>query len=243
MHIGKYVRSNWIKKLANKHSFFFAFFIGISLAVACSTVNPITQTVEPTSSPPDLASQLQNQLTNTAVPPSPTKVPQMTATPSTPTAEPTLTPTRKILDTPTIVYTNTPAPSATYTPMPQIKITYHAVNLRRGPRLDYPIIGFLYEGDVVEVISIYGGPNGWYNVRLNDGLTGWVGIPVVEPATTFDMAIIPTAATIPSTSTATPTNTPTPTATFTPRPRRPQPKPTKPNATSIPPTATWNPYP
>ncbi len=181
--------------------------------------------------------------TATVISPSPT---MNTTPPPLPTAtgsilEETVSVTHAALNTPSATLTLSP----TATAVPQVQPIYSAVNLRRGPRFDYPIIGFIYAGEVVEVIAIHDGEDGWFNVVLGDGTLGWVGATVVEPVNDFNLSQIPTPATLPATSTATPTNTPTATNTPTPKPPKPQPHPTKvgPPATSVPPTATENPYP
>ena len=243
----KFAQHRRIKMLSdNVGGFLFVLFIVIF--TACTSTLPTEKIAEPTATLPSLAERLDQQLTRTttAVSPSPTVLNTPTPKPSvvqtTPTRNPSMTPAGSALEPTLVVYTTTPVASPTLTPVPKVKITYHAVNIRRGPRVDYPIIGFLYEGDVVEIISIHGGQDGWYYIQSPDGIMGWVGVSVVEPANLFNIALIPTAATIPATSTATPTNTPTPTVTFTPPPKPPQPKPSS-TPIALPPTATINPYP
>jgi len=46
-----------------------------------------------------------------------------------------------------------------------------SVNVRSGAGTNYDIITRLYYGDTVSILS---SSNGWYNVKLSDGTTGWV---------------------------------------------------------------------
>ena len=46
-----------------------------------------------------------------------------------------------------------------------------ALNIRQGAGTNYSIIGKLYKGDVVNILS---SSNGWYKIELSNGSTGWV---------------------------------------------------------------------
>ena len=46
-----------------------------------------------------------------------------------------------------------------------------ALNVRQGAGTNYSIIGKLYKGDVVNILSF---SNGWYKIKLSNGSTGWV---------------------------------------------------------------------
>ena len=46
-----------------------------------------------------------------------------------------------------------------------------ALNIRQGAGTNYSIIGKLYKGDVVNILSF---SNGWYKIKLSNGSTGWV---------------------------------------------------------------------
>ncbi|MCP5094465.1 MAG: protein kinase [Chloroflexi bacterium] len=127
-----------------------------------------------------------------------------------PAATNTAVPTPSI--TPTQLASATAA--ATATPLPQIQVSVSSVSLREGPGTNYNIITFLYQGDIVSVISINRADGNWYNVELENGDRGWVSIDVANPANETPLTAIPTAATIPPSPT--PTNTPIPTATFVP---------------------------
>ena len=49
-------------------------------------------------------------------------------------------------------------------------ITASALNIRTGAGTNYSKITMAYKGDTVEILS---SSNGWYNVRLSNGKTGW----------------------------------------------------------------------
>lgn len=135
--------------------------------------------------------------------------------------------------TETATATFTPSP----TPIPQVVVFVSSVSLRQGPGTIYPIIQFLFEGDVVGVIGQFSPEGEWYNVVLDDGRTGWlssIGTRFLDGSLGNN---IPIAGTVPppptSTPTPTPTNTPTPTFTPTPNPGggNPQPPPIEPTKT------------
>ena len=50
-------------------------------------------------------------------------------------------------------------------------INTSALNVRQGAGTNYSIIGKLYKGDVVNILS---SSNGWYKIKLSNGSTGWV---------------------------------------------------------------------
>jgi cell wall-associated NlpC family hydrolase len=49
-------------------------------------------------------------------------------------------------------------------------VTASALNVRTGAGIDYSKITLVYKGDKVEILS---SSNGWYNIRLSNGETGW----------------------------------------------------------------------
>ena len=118
----------------------------------------------------------------------------------------------------TITPSATPLPTVTLTPTPrpEVRVIVSSGSLRTGPGTHYNILRFLWDGDVVLVIG-KDPRDEWYNVRLPDGMTGWLAVSVSEPineTAAMAMTAVPTAATIPASPT--PTNTPTPTPTNTP---------------------------
>ena len=50
-------------------------------------------------------------------------------------------------------------------------VTTSVLNVRTGAGTNYSIMSKVYKGDTLEVI---GSSNGWYNIRLSNGKTGWV---------------------------------------------------------------------
>ena len=52
-----------------------------------------------------------------------------------------------------------------------LTVTTSVLNVRTGAGTNYSIMSKVYEGDTLEVI---GSSNGWYNVKLSSGKTGWV---------------------------------------------------------------------
>jgi hypothetical protein len=163
--------------------------------------------------------------------------PTATATPS---LTPSLTPTTSA--TPTASST----PETTADQPHQLEVILASVNVRQGPGTVYTAIGFLQQGDRVEIIARSRGGD-WYLVRLPDDQVAWIAGSVTRPVAAFENDEIPVAATIPPVPTATPTNTPLPTATFTPSPlptHTPTPVPPANTPTAMPtltPTANYYP--
>lgn len=219
------------------------FLFGLLLTIACTT-----ETSPPTPTPlladrlSGLVSVQTNHptptLANTQEPATVAIIPSATSQPATATAT-------MLSSTATVEPSATATASATLVMVtPAIQTAFNAVNLRSGPRTDYPVIGFLMGGESAEVLAVYGEGNGWYNVRLDNGSLGWVGANVVQPLVAFEEELIPTVATIPPTSTPTATATPIPTNTplppFATATRLPT---TTPNAPTPIPWPTYNPYP
>ncbi|MDU4936437.1 MAG: SH3 domain-containing protein, partial [Peptostreptococcaceae bacterium] len=50
-------------------------------------------------------------------------------------------------------------------------VTTSVLNVRTGAGTNYSIMSKVYKGDTLEVI---GSLNGWYNIKLSNGKTGWV---------------------------------------------------------------------
>ncbi|WP_420644121.1 protein kinase domain-containing protein [Candidatus Leptofilum sp.] len=142
--------------------------------------------------------------------------------------------------TPTPTETATPTFTPSPTPIPQLVIFVSSASLRQGPGTVYPILRFLYEGEVVGVIGQDSPEAEWYNVVLDDGSSGWLyalASRFIEGSTGDN---VPIAGTIPprptNTPTPTPSNTPTPTFTPTPNPGGgSNPQPTSPPPTFTPP--------
>jgi uncharacterized protein YgiM (DUF1202 family) len=218
-----------------------------SLFTACISTRVDSQTPTAVTQMPVVADILREQfdrensiptLTPTPLPIVSTQTPSPPSiTPSAPSATLTHTP-----QSPLGTMTIQPSPTPTVTSIPQVQVALNAVYLRSGPSIDYPIIRLLLNGEVVEVIAVFGGANGWFNVRLQEGITGWVSTTIVQPVNAFSITIIPTVATVPATTTPTPTYTATAVDTPMPIPPRPTktPIPSTSTPTEIP---TVNPYP
>jgi hypothetical protein len=145
--------------------------------------------------------------------------------------------------TPTPTSTATPTFTVSPTPIPQVEISVSSASLRQGPATVFPIMRYLYQGDILGVVAKDNSEGQWYNVVLDDGSRGWVAAIACRFLDENSINVIIVAATIPprptNTPTATPTNTPTPTATFTPEPGGGggggNPQPTSPPPTLTPP--------
>lgn len=116
--------------------------------------------------------------------------------------------------TPTPTQTTTATATASPTPIPQVEVAVSSASLRQGPGTVYPILRYLYQGDVVAVLAKDTPVGDWYNVLLDDGSRGWLAAIAVRPLDATSMNSVGIAATLP----ARPTNTPTPTPTNTPTP-------------------------
>lgn len=121
--------------------------------------------------------------------------------------------------TPTPTATTTATETASPTPIPQVEVAVSSASLRQGPGTVYPILRYLYQGDVVAVLAKDTAVGDWYNVLLDDGSRGWLAAIAVRPLDETSMTSVGIAVTLPArptnTPTATPTNTPTPTSTPT----------------------------
>lgn len=90
---------------------------------------------------------------------------------------------------------NTPVPTSRTTPTPtlrplqtalaendnpQVRVIYSSIHVREGAGLEFDSMGYLYEDDVIHALDV-NDTGTWYEVRLEDGRTGWVATSVVEP--------------------------------------------------------------
>ncbi len=82
-------------------------------------------------------------------------------------------------------------------PRPELQPLYRAVYLRDGPGTNYDIIRILRKGEIVRIMAKDTEREFWYNVALENGVTGWVARSVSEPV--FQPAInnVPIAVTLP----------------------------------------------
>jgi serine/threonine protein kinase len=151
-------------------------------------------------------------------------------------------------DTPTFTPSPTATPTITVspTPIPQVEVIVSSASLRLGPGTAYPILRYLYQGDVVAVLAKDSAAGDWYNIILDDGSRGWLAAIASSPLSETSLNNIEIAVTVPprptNTPTPTPTNTPTPTSTYTPIPVPGGSDPQPPQPTT-PPTPTPPPLP
>ncbi|MCB8924017.1 MAG: SH3 domain-containing protein [Ardenticatenaceae bacterium] len=113
---------------------------------------------------------------------SPTAMPPtvvITAPPPTPSATSLSLPTETAVATATA----TPLPTVTATSVPVslslVRIVADAANLREGPGTNFAVIDTLFENERLELLE-QTGDGFWYQVRLEDGSTGWIGSSVAE---------------------------------------------------------------
>jgi uncharacterized protein YraI len=129
-----------------------------------------------------------------------------------------------VTDTPvwtaTQTSTRTATPTLTLTPSPtpiEGEVQSATLNLRAGPGQEYPRIGFVEQGEIINILA-QNEDGSWVFVHTSDQSEGWVFCDYVETATSLDALeisdkVIPTPTTTPTatkTSTPRPTNTPTP---------------------------------
>ncbi len=60
-------------------------------------------------------------------------------------------------------------------------INTSVLNVRSGAGTNYAIIGKLYKGNSIDILS---SSNGWYKVKLSNGSTGWVSSQYVDKNST-----------------------------------------------------------
>jgi len=60
----------------------------------------------------------------------------------------------------------------------RISITASVLNVRSGPGMNYPVIGYVYMGSV---LALHGNAPGWLYVLLPDGGFGWVSALFTVP--------------------------------------------------------------
>jgi len=101
-----------------------------------------------------------------------TSTPTLTPTPRPPTPTPTPSPTVTPLP-PTDTPTPTPVPTEPSAASPQAEVIVAALNVRRGPGVDYPIIGGAWAGDLFEIVGT-NATRDWLQVRTEEGSLGWI---------------------------------------------------------------------
>lgn len=188
--------------------------LGSVIEVLPSDTFTPTVTTSPTRTPsPSPTASYTSTLTIT---PSltPTSTPSTTSTRTstatytrTPTSSPTATNTSTMTYTPSPTRTRTPMPTRTRTPTriptrrpsntprpPEITVTVinDSANLRSGPGTNYLIVGYVSNGDTLDVIAR---SDDWYLIERDDGFKAWIWGDLVElsPSNAF----VQVAATIP----------------------------------------------
>lgn len=92
----------------------------------------------------------------------------------------------------------TPRPRITAAPgSNQLRITINSAYARSGPGQNYTIINYLDEGTTVTVLA-HANNGSWFNIRLPNGDSGWIGASVTEPVGDWDLEDIRAAATVPA---------------------------------------------
>jgi uncharacterized protein YgiM (DUF1202 family) len=139
----------------------FALTLLIIVLGACAAANPLDQ-------PPPTAT----------LAPIVSLTPRFTATPvpsRTPSPTLTLTPTETTIP---------PSPTNTFTPSPTPPVigviaSLQSVNVREGPGVNFAILEALQPGTGVEILT-QDGEGRWYNIRMPDGVEGWISADLVR---------------------------------------------------------------
>ena len=134
-----------------------------------------------------------------------TAIAKTQASKPTSTSTPAKTSTSSAVNTPT--KTNTPTASFTPTPEPVAVVNVGSINFREGPGIVYGQLGYLYEGEVLEVLKRTS-DNEWLVVRTADGVTGWIAVSGVS--LNFPVSSLPIETNIPPTPSPMPPPTKTP---------------------------------
>lgn len=131
--------------------------------------------------------------------------------PAPPTTEPTAAPATATDSPPPTV---TPTPRAEPTQVPVVFVALNLVNLRRGPGLNFGLLGGVRNDEALTVLAWNNDAQSpWYLVATSDQRVGWISGQVVRSEDQATLAAAPVAATLPPTPFPTSTPPPTPTAT------------------------------
>jgi len=148
-----------------------------------------------------------------------TSTPQPSLSPSQPPlspSQPTATDTR--LSTPTLSETPLPESSPTVIPSPtiaevtdvpnpEVSVEFSSINVRSGPGANFDVVAIMVRGERALVIARTQDST-WFNIFLEDDVTGWVSASVVSVVEGNRLEDIPIAATIPPPPVSLPTPTP-----------------------------------
>ncbi len=75
--------------------------------------------------------------------------------------------------------TLTPAPTLALLPGVAARVTSSDLNVRQGPGINYPVVGSLRQGDMVEIVG-RSADNAWWAITFRSG-TAWVYATLVQP--------------------------------------------------------------
>jgi sRNA-binding protein len=114
-------------------------------------------------------------------PPPPQPAPKPPAKPASPMGAPSISDPPKV--TPPSQPLPSPAPSLRTT-----KIVWDTANLRKGPGLNYKVIGNVKKGTILSILEDKGN---WLRVRLEDGKEAWVSKTATSDAPKSPPAVTP----------------------------------------------------
>jgi uncharacterized protein YgiM (DUF1202 family) len=104
---------------------------------------------------------------------------------------------------------STPTPTVAFSPTPSAIVRVEVLNVRAGPGTEYPVVGHLAAGELVEIVG-RNADGTWWQIRHPRGQNGWVSGALVEAQGALnDVPVIAKVPTPPPTSTPRP-STPTP---------------------------------
>jgi hypothetical protein len=81
--------------------------------------------------------------------------------------------------TPSLAPPPTPSLAASPTPRPLARVTFNSINVRTGPGMRNSSIGFLYKGDIVEILEQNDDVT-WYRIEFKNRTDVWIASSVVE---------------------------------------------------------------
>jgi len=169
------------------------FLIGAVALLACCGIFSLTTIFFPSDSDTAENEPVEEEAIEATAEPDDTPEPSETSEPAdTATLAPTAEATTEPTDTPTAL------PAATDEPtLPQVEVSASSVNIRSGPGTNFDSIGTAASGEVLEVLG-RNTDSSWYNIKLENGSTGWVGVSVIEPVEGTNLDDVAEVATIPA---------------------------------------------
>ncbi|MFZ0544561.1 MAG: SH3 domain-containing protein [Candidatus Promineifilaceae bacterium] len=79
----------------------------------------------------------------------------------------------------------------------QLRVTINLAYVRSGPGQNYPVID-LVPGESTVTVLAYAENGSWFNIRLSNGRSGWIGATITEPVGGWELDEVNTAATVPA---------------------------------------------